>query len=154
MGRTPKVLIAVGAMLAAGLQAAPAEAAPAVSTAVIKDCSTTRHGVPLKVRVRANMAHNGDQNYVRDLLVRVSHPDGVGKFRSGRVRSVAATLLFESESVNDRIGSAVWAERRGDRPAYTKRLRTEMGSITAIVRFRLKNGKRATVGCTQYFPKD
>lgn len=155
MVRTPTLLCVAGTMLVAGLHAAPAEAATAARTStVVKNCSTTAHGVSLRVGMRSNLGSSGDRNYVRDLRVRVSHPDGSGKFAKSRVRSVKTNLVFESEWVNDQIGSAAWAERRGDRPVYTKRLRQEMGSITAIVTFRLKNGKRAAIACTQQFPKD
>ncbi len=166
MRATPKVLTVAGgvagALLAAGLPAGAAGAAvPTAGTAasgkgtvVAKACSTTAHGVPLRVRMRVNMASKKDVNKVRSLRVRVSHPDGVGDYRSSRVRSVTTTFLYESEKVDDRIGSAVWAERRGDRAAYNKSLRQEMGSVTTVVTFQLKNGKRGAVSCTQQFPRD
>ncbi|GAA0636233.1 hypothetical protein GCM10009547_45620 [Sporichthya brevicatena] len=165
MGATPKVMWltggVAGALLAAGMPAGAAAAAPAAGTAasgkgtvVAKVCSTTAHGVPLKVRMRFNMASKSDVNKVRSLRVRVSHPDGVGKYRSSRVRSVTTTFLYESEKADDRIGSAVWADRRGDRAVYNKSLRQEMGSVTTVVTFKLKNGKRTAVSCTQQFPKD
>ncbi len=84
--------------------------------------------------------------------MRVSHPDGTGNFDNGRVRSVATNLIFETAATNPQLGGAAFAERRGDKPAYRKRLNTDMASVTAVVTFRLTTGKRAAIGCTQQFP--
>ncbi len=155
MGSTTKVLCVAGTLLAAGLHAAPAEAAPAAPGAVVsKTCTKTADGVQVKVRMRFDMRTATDLNRVQFHRVRVSHPDGVGAYRSNQVRSVATTLVYESEASNPRLGSAAWAERRGDRPAYNKWLRMEMGSVTAVVTFRLRNGERMTITCAERFPSD
>lgn len=154
MGPMPKALIAVGSLLAAGTWAAPAQAAPAAGTVVVKHCSTTSHGVPLRVKLRFAMSSASDPNDVRLMRVRVSHPDGTGNFRERRVDSVATTLAFETEASDPRIGGAAFAERRGDHPVYRKRLNEGLASATAIVVFRLHNGKRGVIGCMQQFPQD
>jgi hypothetical protein len=152
MGAMPKALVAVGSLLAAGMWAAPAQAAPAAGTVVFKNCSTSAHGVPLRVKMRFEMRSATDPNGVRLVRVRVSHPDGTGNFTESRVRSVATTLLFETAAVNPQIGGAAFAERRGDHPTYRKRLNSDMASATAFVTFRLVNGQRAAIGCSQKFP--
>ena len=152
MGSMPKALIAVGSLLAGGMWAAPAEAAPAAGTVVVKNCSTTAHGVPLRVKLRFEMRSASDRNDVRLMRVRVSHPDGTGNFHQTRVRSVTTGLIFETESVDPRIGGAAFAENRGNHPVYRKRLDSGMASATALVAFRLANGKRAVINCAQHFP--
>ena len=153
MGPMPKALIAVGSLLAAGMWAAPAEAAPA-GTVVFKNCSTTKHGVPLRVKMRFLMASASDTNDVRLVRVRVSHPDGTGNFHETRVASVETGMFFESEVTNPQLGSAVWANRYGDRPVIRQRVNSGMSSIGAHVTFRLVYGKRANLSCTQTFPQD
>jgi hypothetical protein len=153
MGLMPKALIAVGSLLAAGTWAAPAQAAP-TGAVVIKSCSATEHGVPLRVKMRFQLASAADTNDVRLARVRVSHPDGTGNFRETRVSSVGTGLFFESAVSDPRLGSAVWAERAGDRAVYRKRLNMGMTSVSAHVTFRLAGGKRANLTCTQTFPQN
>lgn len=153
MGPTSKALLAVGSLLAAAMWAAPADAAPA-GTVVIKNCSTTKHGVPLRVKMRFQMASASDTNDVDLVRVRVSHPDGTGNFRENRVASVDLAVGFESEVTNPQLGSAVWRERVGNRPVTRKRVDSGMSNISADVTFRLVNGKRAHLTCTQTFPQD
>lgn len=153
MGPMPKALVAVGSLLAAGMSVAPAQAATAApGTVVVKQCSTNAAGVPLRVKMRFDMRSASDPNDVRLLRVRVSHPDGTGNFKSSRVRSVATTLLFESQASDPRLGSAAFAERRGDKAAYRTQLNQDLSTATAIVTFRLANGQRVPASCTQKFP--
>jgi hypothetical protein len=154
MGPMPKALIAVGSLLAAGTWAAPAEAAPAAGTVVVKNCSTTKDGVPLRVKMRFQMRSTSDPNDVRWVRVRVSHPDGTGNFHETRVQSVATGLFFESQSTNPQLGSAVWAVRHGDDPAFRKWVGSATASLSALVTFRLVDGHRAVLNCTQHFPQD
>ena len=91
---------------------------------------------------------------MRLVRVRVSHPDGTGNFHETRVASVETGLFFESEVTNPQLGSAVWAERAGNRPVVRKRDDMGMSSISAHVTFRLANGKRANLSCAQTFPQD
>ena len=149
----PKALSAAGAValtgvatLLAGGLAVPAEAASAATApVVVRNCSKTLGGVPLRVKMRFGGGV---------LRVRVSHPDGTGNFREHRVTRTAATLLFESRAAppdenGNEIGSAVWAQRYGDQPVYRTR---HYGAVnTAVVTFKLANGKRATLSCTQRF---
>ncbi|HVE25817.1 MAG TPA: hypothetical protein VNC22_10445 [Sporichthya sp.] len=151
MRSTTKALAVVGSLLAGGLWTAPAQAA-ATGPVVIKNCATTAHGVPLRVKLRFEMRSASDPNDVRLMRVRVTHPDGTGNFASDQVRSVATTLVFETESVNPQIGGAAFAERRGDHAVYRKRLNAGMASATAVVRFTLANGRHAAIGCRQQFP--
>jgi hypothetical protein len=147
----PKALITVGSLLAAGMWVAPAEAAPA-GPVVIRSCSTTSHGVKLRVKMRFEMKSASDPDRVRLLRVRVSHPDGTGAFKNPRVRSVTAGLFFESPSSDPRLGSAVWAERGRNRPVYRTVQNRDVANATAIVSFRLPHGNHAVVRCTQEFP--
>ena len=159
MSATPKArsaavaLGAAAALLAAGL-AAPAQAASTASGAVIiKNCSKTAHGVPLRVKMRIEMRSTADQDSVRRIRIRVSHPDGTGNFENSRVRRTSALLAFEGPWVNDGIGSAAWAVRRGDAPVY-RAPGGDYGAIGAAVKFRLTNGKRTTITCGVTFPRD
>lgn len=153
MGAAPRALAVAAFVVAAGLHAAPAEAASsATGTIVVKNCFTTLEGVSLRVKMRFDMRSATDANGVRQVRVRVSHPEGTGNFENNRVRSVTTGLIFETAAVNPQIGGAAFAERRGDKPAYRKRLNTDMASVTAAVTFRLTNGKRTAIGCTQQFP--
>jgi hypothetical protein len=149
----PKVLAVTASLVAAGLYVGPADAATAAGgTVLIKNCTATAHGVPLRVKMRFEMRSASDPNDVRLMRVRVSHPDGTGNFKNNGVRSVTTTLLFETASVNPQLGGAAFAERRGNHPTYRKRLNAGMASATAVVSFRLTDGKRANIGCTQQFP--
>jgi len=134
---------ATAAVLLAGAFSVPAEAAPARQI-VIKNCTETVAGVPLRVKMR----------FDRVLRVRVTHPDGTGNFRDRRVQRVATLMSFESaptppDENGGEIGGAAWAESYGDRPSY--RIRDWGAVTTAEVTFTLRNGKRATVTCTQRF---
>ena len=149
----PKTLSAAGVVAATGVAtlfasglAVPAEAASAATaTAVIRSCSKTVDGLTLRVKMRF------DNGVMR---VRVSHPDGKGNFRERHVRRTAAVLAFESRPVppdsnGNEIGSAAWARGYGDQPVY--RTRGWSATNTAVVTFKLVNGKRVTVSCTQRF---
>lgn len=150
MGAAPRALAVAAVVVAAGLHAAPADAA--TGSVVVKNCFMTFDGVQLRVKMRFDMRSATDANGVRQVRVRVSHPDGTGNFENRRVRSVATGLIFEGASTNPQLGGGAFAERRGDQPVYRKRLNLDMASVTAAVSFRLTNGKRSAIGCTQQFP--
>lgn len=153
MGAAPRALAVAAVVVAAGLHAAPADAATAATgSIVVKNCFTTLDGVQLRVKMRFDMRSATDANGVRQVRVRVSHPRGTDNFENHRVRSVATGLIFESAATDPQIGGAAFAESRGDKPAYRKRLNADMASVTAAVTFRLTNGKRTAIGCTQQFP--
>ena len=90
MPRTPIALLASAALLLpAAVIAMPAEAATSAPTATIKNCSKTKHGVTVRIKLRDNG---------RFTRVRVSHPDGDGNFRAPRVRSVDAVRSVRGRS--------------------------------------------------------
>jgi hypothetical protein len=147
----PKALVAVGSLLTLGMSVTPAQAA-VVHPTVMKTCFRTVDGVTLKVRLSFEMRSASDPATVHLMRVRVSHPDGHGHFRNTTVRSTAATLFFESQGGDPRLGTAVFAERRGDSPVYRKRLNEALSTATAMVTFRLPHGERASMSCSERFP--
>lgn len=141
----PRTLFVAGAVSAGLLATGVVVPAEAATTPVFKHCTKTVNGVELRVKMRFDD---------RILRVRLSHPDGTGNFQERRIQRVAATLISEGEAVppdgnGAEIGGAAWAQRYGDRPVLRTR---NFGAVnTAVVTFTLKNGKRATVDCTQRF---
>ena len=98
---------------------APAEATSQVTSGNQSNvCSKTRHGVT--VRVKVTML----PGYTR---VRVSHPEGRGKFRQPKVASVTST---DGEATHS---SASW--------------RTIYSPITVRTVFTLQSGKKIKLAC-------
>lgn len=153
--RAAPALVAAAVAVTAGVIATPAHAAPAATTAtgpiVVQNCAKTLGGVPLRIKMRFELRDFSDPNDVRLVRVRVSHPDGDGNFRERRVVSTMTTFFFESQSVNDQIGSAVWAERKGGKPSYRQSL-GDTDTFQTRTKFKLRNGNRAIMTCTHRFP--
>ena len=156
--------VSAAALLALPLLAVPigtADAATDAGTAfVIRNClRTTADGVTLRIRLRFDMRSATDPNDIRLMRVRVSHPDGRGKFRHSKVDHVSTRLIFESQPApsspgGGEIGTAVFAVRRGDGAIARARPGRDLGSAAAAVTFTLVNGKRVGFSCTQTFPED
>ena len=147
-------LTAAVVAVTAGVITTPAQAAATAPTGpvVVQNCAKTLGGVPLRIKMRFELRSAGDPNDVRRVRVRVSHPDGTGNFAERRVRTTATTFFFESQSVNDQIGSAAWVERKGGKPSYRQAL-GDTDTFRVVTRFKLRNGTRAVLSCTHWFPK-
>jgi hypothetical protein len=151
-GAPAATLTAAALVLTAGVVVTPAGAiTPANPPVVVENCSKTLAGVPLRIKLRFELRDFDDANDVRLARVRVSHPDGRGNFAERRVLSTATTLMFESETTNPQLGSAVWAERKADKPAFRKRL-GDTHTFRVVTTFKLRNGQRATLACSHQFP--
>lgn len=78
--KTSVALLASSALLLpTAVLASPAEAASEATTVMIKNCSKTRHGVTVRIKLRK------EATFTR---MRVSHPRGKGNFYEPRVRRV------------------------------------------------------------------
>jgi hypothetical protein len=151
-GAGATTLTAAALVLTAGVIAAPAGAiTPAKPPVVIENCAQTLAGVPVRIKLRFDLRDFNDPNDVRIARVRISHPNGKGNFAERRILSTATTFIFESESVNPQIGGAAWAERKGDRPAFHKRL-GDTHVFRVVTTFKLRNGKRVALDCSHQFP--
>ena len=151
---TSAALTAAAVAVTAGVIAVPAHAAPAATgPVVVENCAKTLGGVPLRIKMRFELRDSDDPNDVRRVRVRVSHPDGTGNFAERRVIRTATTFIFEGQSVNDQIGGAAWAERKGGKPAYRQSL-GDTHTFQTVTHFKLRNGKRAMLSCTHRFASD
>ena len=126
--RTPIALLASTALLvpAAGL-AAPAGAGVVQSAAAITNCSKTRHGVTVRIKLRVED---------RVMRVRVSHPRGTGNFQEPRVARVRLVASRMSPTFRSR------GTQFGDSPVY--RLRH---ANAVDVKFTLRDGGSIGLSC-------
>lgn len=145
-------LTAAALVLAAGVVATPAQAiTPAQPPVVIKNCSQTLAGVPVRIKLRFELRDAGDANDVRLARVRVSHPNGKGNFAERRIVSTLTTFIFEGETTNPQLGGGAWAERKADKPAFRKRLGATH-TFRVVTAFKLRNGQRVALDCSHQFP--
>ena len=112
------------------------------ASVTITNCSKTRHGVTVRIRIRDEGSRG---------LVRVSHPRGKGKFREPRVRSVFASMVWGGEAPppgpdGSQLGGGVSRQPYGDRPSFRTRT-PNYGTTSAYVTFKLRNGKSVRLGC-------
>ena len=126
--RTPIALLASTALIVpAAVLAAPAGAGDVGSDAAISNCSKTRHGVTVRIKLRV------EDRFMR---VRVSHPRGTGNFKQPRVELVR--LIAFGLSPTSRTRGTPY----GDSPAY--RLRN---ANAVDVKFTLRNGRSIGLSC-------
>lgn len=126
--RTPIALLASTALIVpAAVLAAPAGAGDVQSDAAISNCSTTRHGVTVRIKLRM------EDRFMR---VRVSHPRGTGNFTQRRVERVRLTA-FRVSPIDRTRGT-----QYGDSPVY--RLRK---ANAVDVKFALRNGRSISLSC-------
>lgn len=135
--RTPIVLLASGALLLpTAVVAASAEAADSTATtATIRNCYKTRHGVTVRVRLR-DMG-----GYTR---VRVSHPDGKGSFRNRHVKRVFGGAAWYN------AGATATTLPRGHKMSPSTRVKNGRGpsTVDAYVSFHLRNGHAIRMFCS------
>ena len=108
----------------------------------ITNCSKTRHGVTVRIMIRDEGSRG---------LVRVSHPRGDGKFRESRVRSVFASMVWGGDAPppgpdGSQLGGGVSRQPYGDRASFRTSTR-DLGTTTAYVAFKLRNGKSVGLSC-------
>jgi hypothetical protein len=137
---TPLALLASSALVFPAVAlAAPAQAGDVGTTDTIKNCSKTRYGVTVRIKLR----DNGD--FTR---VRVSHPRGEGNFYAPRVVRVAGGAFGAGEATEN-LGGGVWRDKRRSLPPS---FRTESTSVYSTVgvgaAFTLRNGKSIRLTCT------
>ena len=129
--RTPIALLASTVLLIpAAMLATPAGAGDARSSAAITNCSKTKHGVTVRIKLRV------EDRFMR---VRVSHPRGTGNFKQPRVERVR--LVASQVSPIDRTRGT----RYRDSPVY--RLRN---ANAVDVKFTLRNDR--TIGLSCMYP--
>jgi hypothetical protein len=126
------------------LLAAPAEAATAATQDTIQNCSKTRHGVTVRIKMR----DNGD--FTR---VRVSHPRGSGNFYAPKVRRVEGAIAWTGDtpppsSDGGQLGGGASIERVHTlSPSF--RAPTATGATVSLsARFILRSGKSIPLSCT------
>lgn len=128
--RTSIALLASTALIVpAALLVAPAGAGD-VRSAAITNCSKTKHGVTVRIKLRV------EDRFMR---VRVSHPRGTGNFHQPRVERVR--LMAAGVSPISRTRST----HHGDSPTY--RLRN---ANAVDVKFILRNDR--TIGLSCMYP--
>lgn len=131
MRRTAALLTSTALILPTAAVVAPAEAASQATGDRIVNCSKSKHGTTVRVKMR----DNGE--FVR---IRISHPHGDGNFDNNRIRRV--------------LGSTYSVNQNSERIRFTKH-RTLPPSFRAVsrdivefsARFELKNGKVIIFGC-------
>jgi hypothetical protein len=109
------------------------------TAAVIKNCSKTRHGVTVRIKLRDDGRHT---------RIRFSHPDGTGNFYAPKVTRVLASINF-------------W---QGDQAAHLAPYRTVgpsvrvhtaqsnsgddfLNTVAVHAIFKLRSGKHISLGC-------
>lgn len=144
MRRTLALLASTALLLPAAVLAAPAEAATATTSDTVKNCSKTRHGVTVRIKMR----DNGD--FTR---IRVSHPRGKGNFAEPRLKWVAGGVSRSSTPPPDEQGrsiSGISLDREHRlKPSFRSISVADGYSTTGVsARFRLDNGKTIRLSCS------
>lgn len=129
MRRTLVVLASSALMFPAAVLASPAEAASEATT-TIKNCSKTKYGVTVRIKLRDNG---------RFTRVRVSHPRGEGNFREPKVGRVDVSSS----------GGDEWRDRMiSVGPSFRLPSASGPGALAHVSGdFRLTNGHKITLGC-------
>lgn len=133
MRKSPVVLLASAALVAptAVLAAAPAADAATLS---VTNCSKTRYGVEVRIRIRDEGTRG---------IVRVSHPRGKWRFENHKVRRVASGVKYTSRLP----GGGATMDAHGNDPVF--RINTgRTGKTQVISAFKLRNGKTIKLTCT------
>ncbi|MBA3745216.1 hypothetical protein [Sporichthya sp.] len=143
----PKMSIALlasaGLLLPAAVLATPVAAAPSATSATIKNCVKTKHGVTVRIKLRDNG---------RFTRVRVSHPDGKGNFYAPKVQRVEGARGFTGDAPppnpdGSQIGGGASRDRlHAVKPSFRAPSATG-GTVSVSATFHLRSGKSVTVGC-------
>lgn len=143
MLKSPFALIAGAALLLpAAVIPAPAEATTTADT--IKNCSTSGHGVTVRIKLRDN------GQFTRG---RVSHPRGDGNFYAPQIRQVRGATFGGGDTPpphenGQQIGGGVWRDREH---ALGPTFRTESaagGFVGVSAVFKLRSGHSIRLDCT------
>ncbi len=140
--RTPIALLAGTALLLpAVVLATPAEAASRANPE-ITNCSTTKHGVKVRIKVR-------DEGRA-GMNIRVSHFRATGNFEEPRVRATVTGIYREGKAPPpDQNGGQIGggATAQGGITAYSFRTGPAAYQTDVSTTFKLRNGKRITLSC-------
>lgn len=143
--RTPIALIASTALLLPGavIGATPAQAASEVTTATIKNCQKTRHGVTVRIKMRDNG---------RFTRIRVSHPKGTGNFKEPRLVLVTGgTSWYSTPPPGPDGGQIAGGARDRDhrlKPSFRSISVADGYSTVGVgAKFKLDSGKSIRLSC-------
>lgn len=133
MRKTPIVLLASTALLApTAALAGASEAATSGVSITVSNCSKTRYGTTVKIRI---------SDFGKTARVRVSHPDGTFRFENDRVRRTASGVKYVGPT------GGVSLTAKGNRPAFTI-IANRPGKTQVVTTFKLRNGKSIFLSCT------
>lgn len=136
MRRSLVLIASIALLLPAAVLTGPADAVEANHESyVVRHCSTAKSGVTLRIKFRVDKTSNG-----RIYRIRISHPNGTGRFEEHRVKHTLSSLTYGGADPD----GALYAETVPDRAVFRGHGR---GPDTFDTRFKLRNGKTADLEC-------
>lgn len=142
MRRSLALLVSPALLLPAAVLSAPAEAATQATTDTVTNCSKSRHGVTVRIKIRDRGSFS---------RVRVSHPRGTGNFYEPKVRWTRHDAGQIGGGVS-RPPAALTASTAVDaddsnqnKPSF--RIPFEGPGTGVVVLFKLRNGHRVSLYC-------
>lgn len=124
--------------------AAPVEAADATTTATIKNCTKSRHGLAVRIKMRDNG---------RFTRIRISHPRGTDDFREPLVHHVSGLLQWSGTPPPGPDGTAISGAALEPRARMKPSFRSisvsnGYSAVSVAAKFVLDNGKAIRLSCT------
>jgi hypothetical protein len=145
MNRSTALLISSALLLPAAALVAPAQAATDASTDTVTNCSKSRHGVTVRIKIR------DEGSFSR---VRVSHPRGTGNFYAPKVRwtrhdsgQVGGGVSLPPPSGTSTVRTAADPGDDGNQNKPSFRIPFAGPGTGIAVVFKLRNGHRISMFC-------